>query len=47
MTPLVIIENLTVAFPIGRRLFGPTPMMQAVKGVSLNIPKGSFVGLVG
>lgn len=47
MTPLVIIENLTVAFPIGRRLFGPTPMAQAVKGVSLNIPKGSFVGLVG
>jgi len=47
MTPLVIIENLTVAFPIGRRLFGPTPMVQAVKGVSLNIPKGSFVGLVG
>jgi len=47
MTPLVIIENLTVAFPIGRRLFGPTPMVQAVKSVSLNIPKGSFVGLVG
>lgn len=47
MTPLVQIDNLTVSFPIGRRLFGPPPMIKAVKGVSLNIPKGSFVGLVG
>ena len=47
MTPLVQIENLTVSFPIGRRLFGPPPMVQAVKNVSLNISKGSFVGLVG
>ena len=47
MTPLVQIENLTVAFPIGRRMFGPPPMVQAVKNVSLNIPKSSFVGLVG
>ncbi|MEO1536414.1 MAG: ATP-binding cassette domain-containing protein [Pseudomonadota bacterium] len=47
MTPLVSIDNLTVAYPLGRRLFGPPPMLKAVKNVSLSIPKGSFVGLVG
>ena len=47
MTPLVSIDNLTVAYPLGRRLFGAPPMLKAVKNVSLNIPKGSFVGLVG
>ena len=47
MTPLVSIENLTVSFPLGRRLFGAPPTLKAVKNVSLNIPKGSFVGLVG
>ena len=47
MTPLVSIENLTVAYPLGRRLVGPPPMLRAVKSVSLDIPKGSFVGLVG
>ncbi len=47
MTPLVSIQNLTVAFPLGRKLFGTPPMVQAVKTVSLDIPKGSFVGLVG
>ncbi len=47
MIPLVQIDNLTVSFPIGRRVFGPPPMLKAVKGVSLSIPKGSFVGLVG
>ena len=47
MTPLVSVQNLTVAYPLGRRLLGPPPMLKAVKNVSLNIPKGSFVGLVG
>lgn len=47
MTPLVSIQNLTVAFPLGRRLLGTPPMLKAVKNVSLDIPKGSFVGLVG
>lgn len=47
MTPLVSIDNLTVAYPLGRRLFGTRPMLKAVKNVSLTIPKGSFVGLVG
>ncbi|MEO0676860.1 MAG: ATP-binding cassette domain-containing protein [Pseudomonadota bacterium] len=45
--PLVKIENLTVAYPLGRSLLGPTPHLKAVKNVSLDIPKGSFVGLVG
>ncbi len=45
--PLVSIRDLTVAFPLERRLIGPPPMLKAVKGVSLDIPKGSFVGLVG
>ena len=47
MTPLVQIENLTVTFPLGRRLLGTPPTLQAVKDVTLDIPKGSFVGLVG
>lgn len=47
MTPLVTIDALTVAFPLGRRLLGPPPMLKAVNNVSLDIPKGSFVGLVG
>ncbi|MEM1351634.1 MAG: ATP-binding cassette domain-containing protein [Pseudomonadota bacterium] len=47
MTPLVTIDALTVAFPLGRRLLGAPPMLKAVNNVSLDIPKGSFVGLVG
>jgi ABC-type oligopeptide transport system ATPase subunit len=47
MTQLVQIENLTVSYPLGRRLLGAPPMLKAVKNVSLGIPKGSFVGLVG
>ncbi len=47
MTPLVRIEDLTVAYPLGRRLLGQSPTVKAVKNVTLDIPKGSFVGLVG
>ncbi|MEL6550293.1 MAG: ATP-binding cassette domain-containing protein [Pseudomonadota bacterium] len=47
MTPLVSVENLTVAYPLGRRLIGTPPMLKAVRNVTLSIPKGSFVGLVG
>ncbi|MEO1679474.1 MAG: ATP-binding cassette domain-containing protein [Pseudomonadota bacterium] len=45
--PLIRIENLTIAFPLERRLFGAPKMLKAVSNVSLDIPKGSFVGLVG
>ena len=47
MTALVSVENLTVTFPLGQRLFGAPPTLRAVKNVSLQIPKGSFFGLVG
>ena len=47
MTSLVSVENLTVTFPLGQRLFGAPPTLRAVKNVSLQIPKGSFFGLVG
>lgn len=45
--PLVRIENLTVSYPLGRRLFRTPPMLDAVKNLSLDIPRGGFVGLVG
>ncbi|MEL6645071.1 MAG: ATP-binding cassette domain-containing protein [Pseudomonadota bacterium] len=44
---LVTIDDLSIHFPLGRRVFGPPPVVKAVDHVSLNIPKGSFVGLVG
>ncbi|MEM9428554.1 MAG: ATP-binding cassette domain-containing protein [Pseudomonadota bacterium] len=47
MTPLIRIEDLTVAYPLGGSLVGTAPMLTAVKAVSLEIPKGGFVGLVG
>jgi len=45
--PLISIKNLSVHFPLGRSLFGETPVIRAVDDVSLDIPRGSFVGLVG
>ena len=45
--PLVSIKNLSVHFPLGRSIFGQTPVVRAVDDVSLDIPRGSFVGLVG
>ena len=47
MTSLVNIKNLTVAYPLGRSLFGSPPILKAVNNVNLDIPKGSFIGLVG
>lgn len=47
MTPLVKINELTVSYPLGRTLFGPPAMVHAVKNVTLDIPKGRFLGLVG
>ncbi len=45
--PLVRIENLSVDFPLGRKLFGKPPMLKAVNGVSMDIMPGQFYGLVG
>lgn len=45
--PLISIENVSIHFPLGRRLIGKPPVLKAVKGVNLQIPKGSFFGLVG
>ena len=46
-TPLVHIENLSVEFPLGRRLLGKPPMLMAVNDVSMDIMPGQFYGLVG
>lgn len=45
--PLMSLRNLSVHFPIGRKLFGEQPMVRAVDNVSLDIPQGHFFGLVG
>ncbi|HUF86126.1 MAG TPA: oligopeptide/dipeptide ABC transporter ATP-binding protein [Thermohalobaculum sp.] len=45
--PIIAARDLAVHFPIGGGLFGPKAIVQAVEGVSLDIPKGSFFGLVG
>jgi oligopeptide/dipeptide ABC transporter ATP-binding protein len=45
--PIIAARDLAVHYPIGSGLFGPRAMVQAVEGVSLDIPKGSFFGLVG
>jgi len=46
-TPLVHIENLSVEFPLGRKIFGKPPMLKAVNDVSMDIMPGQFYGLVG
>jgi len=46
-TPLVHIKNLSVEFPIGRKLVGKPPMLKAVNDVSMDIMPGQFYGLVG
>lgn len=46
-TPLVHIENLSVEFPLGRKLLGKPPMLKAVNDVSMDIMPGQFYGLVG
>ncbi len=44
--PLIKTENLTVEFPLGGSLFNKRSL-KAVDNVSLEIPKGAFVGVVG
>ena len=45
--PLVSLDALSVHYPLGRRLIGKPPVLKAIDQVSLDIPKGSFFGLVG
>ncbi len=45
--PLITIDDLSIHFPLGRRLIGKPPVLKAVDHFSLEIPKGRFVGLVG
>jgi peptide/nickel transport system ATP-binding protein len=47
--PLVSLRGLRVSFPDRARkpLFGAAPMIEVVKGIDLDIPKGCALGLVG
>ena len=45
--PIMAVRDLAVHFPIGGSLFGAKSVVQAVEGVTLDIPRGSFFGLVG
>lgn len=47
--PLVSLRALRVAFPDRARkpLFGAAPMIEVVKGIDLDIPRGCALGLVG
>ena len=47
--PLVSLRGLRVAFPDRARkpLFGAAPMIEVVKGIDLDIPRGEALGLVG
>jgi len=45
--PLITIRDLSVHFPIGGGLFGNKAVVRAVNKVSLDIPAGTFFGLVG
>ncbi|MFT5657812.1 MAG: oligopeptide/dipeptide ABC transporter ATP-binding protein [Gammaproteobacteria bacterium] len=44
---LISTTDLSVHFPLRGNLFGPTPVVRAVEGISVNIETGSFFGLVG
>ena len=45
--PIVSARDLAVHYPIGGGLFARKLVVQAVEGVSLDIPRGSFFGVVG
>lgn len=45
--PIISARDLAVHLPIGGGVFGAKSIVQAVEGVSLDIPRGSFFGLVG
>ena len=43
----VTIRDLTVGYPMGGGLFRKPRLLRAVNGITLDIPRGSFFGLVG
>lgn len=46
--PLISTRDLSVHFPLrGGGLIGPKPVVRAVEGVNIDIPKGNFFGIVG
>jgi oligopeptide/dipeptide ABC transporter ATP-binding protein len=45
--PVISVKDLAVHFPISGGLFTPKVVVQAVEGVTLDIPRRSFFGLVG
>ncbi|MFV2038482.1 MAG: ATP-binding cassette domain-containing protein, partial [Paracoccaceae bacterium] len=45
--PLISTRDLSVHYPLRGSLFGPPPVVRAVEGVNIDIPKGNFFGLVG
>ena len=44
---LLELHDVRVHFPVGKALFRPARMLRAVDGVSLNIKRGTSVGIVG
>ena len=44
---LISAKDLAVHFPLRGFVFGERPVVRACQGINLDIPKGSFVGLVG
>jgi peptide/nickel transport system ATP-binding protein len=47
--PLVSLQGLRVSFPnrAAKPLFGAAPLVEVVKGIDLDIPRGAALGLVG
>lgn len=46
-TPLLDVENLSVSYRLGKKLFGASRTLNAVRGVSFQIERGKTYGLVG
>lgn len=45
--PHISAQNVSVHYPIGKKLFGPPTVIRALDDVSVEIPRGCFFGLVG